>query len=132
MATNYDGNTNAQKYTEEEAVELFNKMFEYAKTDKCYCIQDAFLEIGVPCTTFYHLINKYPSVKSIKRDIDSVIISKINKGALFNEMNPTASIWRMKQLGEEEKKNVIQINSSIELTEEEIKKAKETINKLDI
>jgi len=26
----------------------------------------------------------------------------VNKGAITNEMNPTASIWRMKQLGEKD------------------------------
>ena len=38
----------------------------------------------------------------IKRDINDSIIRRINKGALKTTFNTTASIWRMKQLGEKD------------------------------
>ena len=95
------GNQYTRKYTEEIAIDLFEQALEYAKTNKnCLCIQDARLYIKLPNVSFYDLLKQFKVLKSIKKEIDDVIISRINNGALNNNYNTTASIWRMKQLGE--------------------------------
>lgn len=104
------GNKYAQMYTEEEALSMFEQMFEYSKTDNCLCVQDAFLHVGMPSSTFYYLISVRKELEDIKKDIDASVISKINRGGLKGDFNPTASIWRMKQLGERDKTEVTQTN----------------------
>jgi len=54
-------------------------------------------------STFHYLIEKFPVLEIYKKDITDIVVSRINKNALKNEFNATASIWRMKQLGEKDK-----------------------------
>lgn len=103
-------NKYAQKYSLEEAMPLFLEMLEYSLTDDCLCVQDAFLHIKMPSSTFHYLIDKYKVLEDIKKDINANVISKVNKGALKGDFQPTASIWRMKQLGERDKTEVTQTN----------------------
>ncbi len=122
-------NRYAQMYTEDEALNLFKDMFEFSKTDDCLCVQDAFLHVGMPCSTFYYLIKVRQELEDIKKDIDAQVISKVNKGALTGDFQPTASIWRMKQLGESDKQEILQTNiNTSPPTPEEIKKANEDID----
>lgn len=98
------GNRYTQKYTEEQAIELFIKAADYAITnDECLSVQDAVIHIDIPHSTFYDLAEKHKVLDNIKKEINSAVIARINKGALLNEMNPTAAIWRAKQLGETDK-----------------------------
>ncbi|MBK7215212.1 MAG: hypothetical protein IPH88_18370 [Bacteroidales bacterium] len=48
---------------------------------------------------------------NIKEDINSAVICRINKGTLNSDYNPTAGIWRMKQLGEKDS-STHEINST--------------------
>ena len=65
-------------------------------------MQDAVIHSGMPSRTFYYLADKHEVLQHIKKDINDVIIAKINRGALKGEFNATASIWRQKQLGEKD------------------------------
>lgn len=122
-------NTYAQKYSLDEALPLFLEMLEYSLSDECLCVQDAFLHIKMPSSTFHYLIDKYKVLEDIKKDINANVISKVNKGALKGDFQPTASIWRMKQLGERDKTEVTQTNiDATPLTPEEIQKAQEDID----
>lgn len=124
-----EGNKYTQKYTEEEAVGLFLEMLDYSKTDDCLCVQDAFLHIELPSSTFFYLANKYKVLESIKKDIMANVISKVNRGSLKGDLNSTAAIWRMKQLGETDK---TEVNSTVTNltppTPEELKKASEELD----
>lgn len=124
-----EGNKYTQKYTEEEAIELFIKMLDYSKTDDCLCVQDAFLHIELPSSTFFYLTNKYKVLESIKKDMMANVISKVNRGSLKGDLNSTAAIWRMKQLGETDK---TEVNSTVTNltppTPEELKKASEDLD----
>lgn len=118
------GNKYAQVYTFEEAFEKFKEMLEYSATDDCLCVQDAFLHVKMPSSTFYYLTESYKELEDIKKDIDANVISKINRKALKGEFQPTASIWRMKQLGEKDKTEVENKNYNHEIkpiTKEELK-----------
>ena len=98
------GNRYTQKYSEEQAVELFVKAAEYAINDKdCLSVQDAVIHINIPHSTFYDLAEKHKVLDNIKKEINNAVIARINKGALLNKMNSTAAIWRSKQLGETDK-----------------------------
>jgi len=107
MAQFEEGNNAAEKWTEEEATKMFQIIYDNAEADSnILCIQDAFLAIPMRGSTFYYLIEKFPVLDKFKKDIQDVIISRVNKEALRNKFNSTASIWRMKQLGERDEKSV--------------------------
>lgn len=123
-----ENNTYAQKYNLEEALPLFKKMLEYSYSEDCLCVQDAFLHIKMPSSTFHYLINKYKVLEDIKKDINANVISRVNKAGLKGDFNPTISIWRMKQLGEADKVEVKNTNiNMIPPTPEELEQAKKDI-----
>ena len=101
------GNKAAEKYDAETARQLLEEAFLNAfKDDKILCVQDAFFSIDMRPTTAHYLIKKFPELEDIKKDINDIIISRINKKALAGDYNATASIWRFKQLGEKDEKTV--------------------------
>lgn len=122
-----------EKHTEEDVEKLFLKMFENTKKDEdILCVQDVYLSEGIPESTYYWLINKYNKAADIAKDIKAKLISRINRGALKNNLVSTPSIWRMKQLGEKDKQEVVNTNVDLPLTEEEINMAKRNIDKEDL
>ncbi len=122
-----------QKHTEEEAENLFWEMFEDVRDDKeMLCVQDVYLNKGIPESTYYWLINNYNTVADIAKDIKAVLLSRINKGSLKGDLVSTPSIWRMKQLGEKDKQEVVNTNVDVPITEEDIKRAKKIIEEEDL
>lgn len=101
------GNKAAEKWTEEETEKIMFQMLENAKTNnEILCFQDAVLSVELYPSSINYLINKFPVFKDIKEDIGGIIIARVNKGALKGDYNPTASIWRQKQLGETDEKKI--------------------------
>ena len=101
------GNKAALKWTESEVRALFEKMLLNARNDDgILCIQDAIMSVDLYMSSVNYLIEKFPVFESLKADINNVIISRINKGALTGQFNPTASIWRMKQSGEKDSSDI--------------------------
>ena len=99
------GNEAALKWTEEKVSDIFAKMVENTKNDaKILCLQDAIMSVDLYSSSINYLIDKFPVFENIKKDIQDIIISRINTKVLNNEFNPTASIWRFKQLGEKDEK----------------------------
>ncbi len=122
------GNKYTQKYDEDQAIELFIEMLEFSKTDGCLCVQDAFLHIDMPSSTFYHLVEKHDVLEYIKRDIMANISSRVNKKGLTGDFNATMSIWRLKQMGEKDSKEITQTNiDKTPPTAKEIAEAKKRI-----
>lgn len=68
------------------------------------CWQDACLSIGWRVTKMDYWCSKIPTFGTIKKEVQNIVVSRINKGALESDFQPTASIWRMKQLGETDEK----------------------------
>ena len=95
----------------------FKEMKTNAETDEnILCFQDACMSIGWRCSKVDYWVKKIPIFEDIKKDIQNIIISRINKNALQNKHNSTASIWRMKMLGEFEVQKVEQtVNSNIDI-----------------
>ena len=90
-----------EKWTLEEAQKAFNVMYENAQIDsEILCLQDAYMAFPMRGSTFHYLIEKFPSLEKYKKDIQDVVISRINKGALRGDYVSTPAIWRQKQLGE--------------------------------
>ena len=122
------GNRDAEKWSLEDAEELFLKALDFANdSDECLCVEDAIHHTKIPYTTFYDLAKKHSVLNSIKTDIKRSVLRRINKGGLLAEFNPAMSIWRLKQLGEHDKQIIEQNNTNVELTPEE---RKERIKKL--
>lgn len=81
----------------------FTEMLNNAKDDKdILCFQDACMSIGWRSSKVDYWVNKLAVFETFKKDIQDIITSRINKGALHGDYQPTASIWRMKQLGEKD------------------------------
>lgn len=108
MSTRFKiGNKAAEKWNEEEAVKVFEDLYEFTKERKdIVSIQEAYIEFGITPTNYYYLSSKFSVLKDIKNGMNDIIIARVNKGAINQEMNPTACIWRMKQLGEQDKKEI--------------------------
>jgi hypothetical protein len=99
------GNVYAQVYDMEELTALFLKGLEYAqKTKDCLCLADAIHHTGIPYSTYDWQAEKHAVLGQIKKDTMVEVTRRINKGGLMGDYNPTASIWRMKQLGERDEK----------------------------
>lgn len=107
-------------------IRKFLEMYRNAENDdEILCFQDACKSIGWRSSKVDYWVHKIPVFENLKKDIQNIIISRINKGALTSNLQATASIWRMKQLGEIDEKSVNQkgsvINYNTEITKEEAK-----------
>lgn len=97
------GNKAAEKWTEEEVEKVMFQMLENArKNEDILSLQDAILSVELYSSSLNYLVNKYPVFENIKSDVQDVIISRINKGGLKGDFNPTVVVWRSKQLGEKD------------------------------
>ena len=96
------GNKHNEKYTLEKELPIFEKLIERAKEGEFLCIQEAVMLSPYSRQAFYYLCEKFIDLDTIKKELNDIIISIVNRKALTNQMNSTASIWRMKQLGEKD------------------------------
>lgn len=98
------GNKAAEKWTEAEVKKTIEQMRENAHKDsEILCLQDAIFSVDLYSSGLNYLIDKFPVFENIKKDIQDIIISRINKGALKGDLTPSPAIWRMKQCGEKDK-----------------------------
>ena len=100
------GNKAAEKWTEQNTYDVFMRMLSVAQEDEeVLCIQDVLHhpEIKLYRSGMDYLLEKFPVFGKYKKDIQDAIVSRINKGALNGDLVSTPAIFRMKQLGEEEK-----------------------------
>lgn len=95
-----EGNKAAEKYTEEQAIELFSELLDATANSNVLSLQEAYISFGMPSVTYYYLLKKFPVLESYKKAMSDIVISRINRDALLGNFNPATSIWRMKQLGE--------------------------------
>jgi len=113
------GNTLAEKFSEQEAVELFETLIINAIENDYYSIQEALIENRdlVPYSTFYYLIKKYPVLEGKKKELDAVIMARCNRGAMIKDLSTPMAIWRLKQLGEVDKmeQEITQKNITVEV-----------------
>ena len=101
--TSYPNQKNNKKHPN-VVLRKFSEIIKNTKDDEdILCFQDACLSIGWRSSKVEYWANKIPVFENIKKDIQDIIISRVNKNALTNKFNSTAAIWRMKQLGEKDK-----------------------------
>ena len=96
------GNKEAEKWTEEDAIGIFNQIRQSAKKVDINSVQAAILDVGLYSSGFYYLLEKFPVLESIKKDIYDIIVSGVNQRALDGTFSAAPSIWRMKQCGEKD------------------------------
>jgi hypothetical protein len=96
------GNRYGEKHTLEEWEEIFEGIYKRALKGKYLSLQQAFIESDVRPSTERWLASKYKALATIKKDIAAAIVNQINKKGLNGEFNPAMSIWRLKQLGEQD------------------------------
>lgn len=106
------GNRYNEKNTMDEWREIFETMLDDAyEGNEILCVQDLFVKYRISSSTFYDLCKKHKDLESTKKDIQNIIIARINKGGLNSTYNTTAAIWRMKQLGEVDRQDINQNHS---------------------
>lgn len=117
------GNTYNKKYTEDEAKKAFMEMLEATKEDDdCLCLQEVYVNYNMPSSTFHHLINTFKDLERIKKDINDILIIRINKGSLKGTYPATPAIWREKQLGEKDKQEINHSGNGLSITVQTDKK----------
>ena len=104
-------NKDAEKWDEDAAYNLFETIRDFAKEKDTLSIQSAFTKANIYSSTFYYLIDKFPVLCSLKKDIDDLIIDNVNHGALTGKYVPAPAIWRMKQLGEKDTSSIDHTNA---------------------
>ena len=103
------GNKEAEKWTKETVSEIFGRMLKVAETDDdVLCMQDVLKHQDVKLyrSGLDYLTDKFPEFGKYKRDIQDAIISRVNRGAIKGDFAGTPAIFRMKQLGEEDRTTV--------------------------
>lgn len=108
MCAAHKGNKYASEWTLENALPRFEDALKFALDDErnCLCMQEAIMYSGIPSSTFYQLTKDEQVLESIKKQINDAIIIRVNKGAITGKYKETASIFRMKQLGERDKTEI--------------------------
>ena len=84
---------------------MIKKMYENAMIDSdILCFNDACKSIGSRSSKIEYWVKKNSVFENYKKDIQSAIVSRINKAALIGKYSAAPSIWRMKQLGESDER----------------------------
>ena len=110
-----EGNKAAQK-NPKVVIRKFREMLENAKNNEdVLSFQDACASINWRDSKCNYWASKLPVFATLKKDIQDTIVRRINKKTLKGDYNPTASIWRMKQLGEKDTQHQ-EINSVVKST----------------
>lgn len=109
------GNKYNEKYPLEDCIVEFNKVIDNAKKGKFLSIQEAIISTKYPRAIFYYLCNLHQDLDDLKKELNDIIIAIVNRKALEGDYNPTASIWRMKQLGETDKFVTENTNKNIDI-----------------
>lgn len=117
--TSYPNQKNNKKHPN-VVYRKFSQMIKNTYDDEnILCWQDACMSINWRDSKVNYWCGIIPVFATLKNDIQNIIISRINKNALNNDFNATASIWRMKQLGEKDKQEIE--NKNININTQEIR-----------
>ena len=100
------GNKAGEKWTEDAVYDIFSRMLKVAESDDdVLCMQDVLKhpDIKLYRSGLDYLTGRFPEFGKYKRDIQDAIISRVNRGAIKGDFAGTPAIFRMKQLGEEDR-----------------------------
>lgn len=100
------GSANNQKYNKEEVLAIFEELAQACIDGKYLSIQECQMNSGMRPRSFYVYAEKYPELEDLKRQMNDGIIANVNRMGLEGKFNPTAAIWRMKNLGESDRSEV--------------------------
>jgi hypothetical protein len=76
------GNKSAEKWNLKEATLFFEKAYEIAKQEGVYHLTDIAVQLDTYQELFSYLIKKYPVFNTIKKKIDTLLVSRLNRGGL--------------------------------------------------
>lgn len=100
------GNTLAKK-SPKVVIRKLQEMYDNAlHNETVLSFQDACFSVGWRPSKIAYWTSTYHVFELFKKDIQDAIIARVNKKALTNEFNATASIWRQKQLGERDEQHI--------------------------
>lgn len=129
---NQKDNTKHPNVVMRKFIEMINNSMS---DDDILCFQDACISVEWRPSKIDYWVNKIPVFEDIKKDIQNIIISRVNKNALKMKFNATAAIWRMKQLGEKDSSD-LNFNTNTGLTinvdsKKKEKKINDMLNEID-
>tara|TARA_R110001599_G_scaffold149417_1_gene333277 strand:+ start:646 stop:1023 length:378 start_codon:yes stop_codon:yes gene_type:complete len=96
------GNKNSEKYTLEQELPIFQELLERTQAGEYLSIQEVVMKSKYSRQIFYYLCDRFVDLDTIRKEISESIIAVVSRGSLENKYNASASIWRMKQLGEKD------------------------------
>lgn len=95
-----------KKHTLESALPVFENLLDKCIKGEYLSIQACQINSGFGHSVFYDLIDQYPELEDIKKQMNDAIIMNVNEQALKFKFAPAVAIWRMKNLGEKDKQEV--------------------------
>ena len=100
------GSSLNQKYDKEEVFAIFERLAKACIEGEYLSLQECQMNSGMRPRSFYVYAEKYPELEDLKRQMNDGIIANVNRMGLEGKFNPTAAIWRMKNLGEKDRQEV--------------------------
>lgn len=97
-----EGNNYNEKYTLEKELPVFQDLLEKTQNGDFLSIQEVVMKSKYSRQIFYYLCERFQDLDTIRKEISESIIAVVSRGSLENKYNASASIWRMKQLGEKD------------------------------
>ena len=89
------GNNNAEKWTEQQAIEFVESVLEYVQSNPdCVFIGEPVSQLGYYRTIWNYLSDKF-DFDTIKR-VESILESRLVKKGISGETNPTMTIFTLK------------------------------------
>jgi len=135
-STSFDfGNTASEKWTYEMTKDFFEKALDIAKKNDIYWIGDIAVQLNTYNDIFTYLSDKFPDFRVQYQKIKDIVLSRLNKGALLNDLNATfakfhiSSNYNWSEKNTTENKTEITTNLSSLTTDELVQRAK-AISKL--
>lgn len=101
------GNKAGEVWSREDVETIMDDMRKNAsEDDTILCLQDAIRSVNLYSSGLNYLLGRFPEFEIIKKDIQDIIIGRVNSKALNGFFNAAASIWRMKQCGERDESQI--------------------------
>jgi len=86
--TSFDfGNTAAEKWSKPMTEKFFNDALDIAKKDDTFHVSDIAAQLDTYYEIFDYLIKKFPVFLIVKKRIDSLLLSRLQKGALMRDLD---------------------------------------------
>ena len=127
--TSFDfGNTAAEKWSKPMTEKFFNDALDIAKKDDTFHVSDIAAQLDTYYQIFEYLLRKFPEFDTFKKKIDSLLLSRLQKGALLRDLDSGFTKFHLSanyKWAEKTETNNVTLNA--EITKEEAKEISDAL-----